>query len=205
MRRPQQNLSDIFEPYALELGLLVYAWNHLQDDLARLFSLMFGIGNDAAAFAVWHSTPSDLAQRKMLRAAAEVKLAKDRRTLDEIIWLLDKVDHMLSSKRNNAIHAPVVIKTGIGGATIAPYEMALNPRAAALKDKDIIKELIWYRDTAVELRKFSSALYRAIADDDEPWPNRPTLPHLGQQTRAKEKPPAKPRKEPRPPPATSQD
>jgi hypothetical protein len=193
---PGEGLRGVFEPYALELGLLVYAWNHLQDDLARLFSLMFGVGNDMAALAVWHSTPSDLAQRKMLKAAAEVQLVKDIRARDDILWLLDKVDHMLSGKRNNAIHAAVVIQTGFEGAKIVPYEMAKNPRAAALKDKDIIKELVWYRDTAVALRKFSSALFRALGSAyDEPWPDRPVLPHLGQKTTATGKPPAKPRKE----------
>lgn len=204
---PGQQLKDVFEPYALELGLLVYSWNHLQDELARLFSVIVGLPTRTEmALAIWHSTPSDLAQRKMLRAAIEVVFAKNKPAKDDLIWLLDKVDQSLSGKRNNAIHAPVVIRTGFHGATIAPYELALNPRAIALRGKDIVNELIWYRDTAVALRQYCSLLVRSLTKSEpDTWPKRPLLPHLIQQTKAKEKPLAKPRKEPQPPPATSQN
>jgi hypothetical protein len=133
----------------------------------------------------------------MLRAAVEVKLAEQKKVRDDILWLLDKVDHMLSAKRNNAIHSAVIIQTGVGGATVTPYELAKNPRAAALKGKDIVAELVWYRDTAIALRKYSSALFRAIATSGEyPWPQRPALPPLSPQTKGKGTPQANSRIEP---------
>jgi hypothetical protein len=73
----QKRLEQQFEPYAIELGKLVYAWNRLHEKLAGLFWTVTGFQNGAVASAIWHSTDSDRAQRKMLRQVAEVVLAGD--------------------------------------------------------------------------------------------------------------------------------
>jgi hypothetical protein len=110
-----------------------------------------------------------------------------------VLWLLDKVDHFLSSKRNDALHSPVVLVTGADGTTIRPYELTNNPRAEALKQKDILKHLIWYRENAESLRVFCVKIRRALrADYTGTWPERPTLPHLGPQTTAKKNTRVKP-------------
>jgi hypothetical protein len=196
----RRELDKAFKPYALELGHLVHSWNHLQDGLARLFWRVTGIKDGAVPLAIWHSTPSDLSQRKMLRAAVEVVYANDKRAREDVLWLLDRVDHMLSGKRNNAIHAPVVMSSDGTGIAIKPYDMALNPRAAALEGKAIIAELIWYRETAEVLRAHSYRLFVALRQPrDGAWPDKPALPHLRPPKTAKKTLPAAPRTEPKRP------
>jgi hypothetical protein len=66
-----QEQEKLFQPYAEELGRLVFAWNRLHANLARLFWVVTGISSERMPLAIWHSTPSDLSQRRMLRAAVE--------------------------------------------------------------------------------------------------------------------------------------
>jgi hypothetical protein len=187
-----QESIKLFEPYAIAMGELVYAWNHLQEELAGLFWRLSGIENGAIAFAIWHSTPNDHAQRAMLRACAEVALADKELPRAEVIWMLDKIDNSLRHKRNNAIHAPLTLYTDHTGTTVIPYDLTNNPRADSLEGKEILKELIWYRQTADTLRQFCWQLRHALHPArPQPLPGRPTLPHLGPQTTAKEKHPAK--------------
>jgi hypothetical protein len=93
IRQPtQEELERQYRPYALELGKLIFSWNRLQVHLCRLFSVMAGCDQDFIAQAIWHSTPSDLAQRKMLRAAAEARIVTDDSAKNEILWILNMVD-----------------------------------------------------------------------------------------------------------------
>ncbi|MEH2479095.1 hypothetical protein V1282_002452 [Nitrobacteraceae bacterium AZCC 2146] len=184
--------KQIFQPYAIAMGELVYSWNHLQEDLAGLFWRLSQIENGAIAFAIWHSTANDHAQRSMLRAVAEVALAEKTEVRAEVVWLLDKIDYSLRHKRNDAIHAPLTLFTDQNGTTVIPYDMTNNPRADSLEGKEILKELIWYRETAEVLRGFCWQLSHSLHPArPQPLPQRPTLPHLGPQTTSKGKPQAK--------------
>src|ERR1700730_14728696 len=70
-REPTETEQEAaFRPYAEELGRLVYAWNRLHVHCAELFHVATGIKSRDVALAIWHTTFSDLSQRKMLRAAA---------------------------------------------------------------------------------------------------------------------------------------
>jgi hypothetical protein len=172
----------IIEPYLIATGELVYAWNQLHEELAGLFWRITGIKNGAIPFAIWHSTPSDHGQRAMLKAAAKVALAKNEAALKEVLWLLDRIDKSLRHKRNDAIHAPVVLVTDDKGTIIAPRDMTNNPRALALRGKEILKEITWYRETAEALRAFCWQLRMALRPGgSHPLPKRPDMPHLGTQ------------------------
>lgn len=176
------------EPYAIAMGELIYGWNHLQEELANLFWRVTGIKNGAIPFAIWHSTPSDHNQRMMLRAATEVTYARNKEAREAIIWLLDRIDNSLRHKRNDAIHAPLVLNTDALGTSVIPYDWTNNPRAGALLGKEILKELIWYRETTDVLRNYSWELRHALHPTrPHALPKKPELPHLGPQTRSKGK------------------
>jgi hypothetical protein len=66
-----KQIQDVFEPYLMALGRVAHSWNHLQEALGGLFCTVAGL-NEAVGLPVWHSSASDRAQRKMLRAVVDV-------------------------------------------------------------------------------------------------------------------------------------
>ena len=50
-----QEQEKLFQPYAEELGRLVFAWNRLHANLARLFWVVTGISSERMPLAIWHS------------------------------------------------------------------------------------------------------------------------------------------------------
>jgi hypothetical protein len=187
-----QERQETIEPYLIEIGALVLSWNYLHEELANLFWRVTGIPNGAIAFAIWHSTPSDLTQRKMLRAAVEVVYGENDETRERILWLLNKVDHFLAQKRNDALHAAVVLLVEPEGTKIIPQNFTNSPRADSLEGKQIIKELIWYRETADALKWDARMLRQALHPKrPQPLPEKPKMPHLVLPTNATEKPPVK--------------
>lgn len=183
--------NKIFQPYAIALGELVYAWNHLQDELASLFWRVSTIENGAIPFAIWHSVPSDRTQRQFIRVTAEVSLDGNEEAQKEIVWLLDKVDHLLASTRNDAMHAPLTLLTDQDGTRIVAHNMTNHPRAESLEGKEILATFIWARQTAEILRHYSWQLRHALNPKrPHALPKRPELPRLVPQTKATEKSPA---------------
>jgi hypothetical protein len=175
----REEADAVFTPYAIEMGRLVYAWNHLHDDLAKLFWRVTGIRKSETAYAIWHSTPSDLGQRKMLIAAASTAFAKNDPAKSAILWLVGQVNNSLAAKRNDAIHGPVVLVTDLYGTSVRPDDWTNNPRASSLRGKQILSELVWYRETAECLRLYCRALERALSSPGQAGslPEKPTLPH----------------------------
>lgn len=205
---------QLYRPIAIALGELTYNWNLLQEHLCRLFAVVMNENNtddedaededeltqhkknadrDAAiasspAYAIWHSTPNDYAQRSMLRAAAEC--IKDQQYGKEIIWLLDQIDKSLRNKRNDALHAPLVISSTVSlgapptPAEVTPFTLTKNPRAMNLVGKNLLEELVWYRQTASVLIIHALDLI-AVRNpwQPRPLPERPQLPSRGQQTK----------------------
>jgi hypothetical protein len=112
-----------FDAYALAVGKVAYAWNHLQERLGQIFGIVLGAeANHFIATAVWYSSDSDRAQQAMLREAITASPA-DRwlnrpKAKDDIIWLL-KEANKLTDDRNNAIHTPVAVWLG-GAPSIDP-------------------------------------------------------------------------------------
>jgi hypothetical protein len=175
-------------PYALELGYLVAAWNTLHHNLSALFALILQPKNNETAQAIWRSTENDFAQRKMLRAAIDIdqNISKSKHALSsvqaqEILWLLNQIDETLRHKRNNAIHAPLMIFKGFydGGRKtwVEAHFNDQNPRAKPLRDKDLIGEFRGYTDHTETLSRYATAIWYAIAAPGKhPWPERPLLP-----------------------------
>ena len=114
---------------------------------------------------------------------------------DDIKWLLSKVDK-LADQRNDAIHAPLALTSSdafVGVEVMAAYFDG-NPRAIKLKDKDILAELRWYRESAEVLRSYALSLWFSLGHPDRSLPQRPEMPLLGQsqsQRRSRLRSPAK--------------
>ncbi|MBC8038792.1 MAG: hypothetical protein H7X89_16430 [Rhizobiales bacterium] len=192
----KRQMNKALKEYSTGLAQLIIEWNYLHENLAKLFCRTIDTINAAVPLAIWHSIRSDLVQRQILRAAAEERYAHEKKTRDEIIWLLDKIDHSLSGKRNDVIHSPISLVTNAIGTQISTPINTSNPRALSLKGKELVKELVWYRDTAYVLRLYARELHRALNPTaHRPWPDRPMLPSPGSRPPAKKKIMAKPRKE----------
>jgi hypothetical protein len=187
-------------PYAAEVGLLANAWNHLHHNLSLLFALLLRAPNPYAGQALWHSLESDVLQRKILRALIEAdefpvppeyKQPLTPTQAKEILYVLNEIDRPLRGKRNNAIHAPLVLFSGIHRNAARTWAEAhfdsQNPRARPLRGLDLIEE---FRDYTAELERLSkyigemwSALNPLYAAR-HPWPQRPLVPRAHNKKRS---------------------
>lgn len=176
--------ARILKPYATELAKLILAWNDLHETLGQLFWLATGT-ETVVAISIWHELKSDRTQRDVLRQAAKVGFTQSIR-LDEArektLWLLDQI-HILSNRRNDAIHAPLMFITNEFGTSISANVSWMNPKALRLSTKDVAKELIWYRETAEVLSDFGYDLCTGLAWPEANWPlpDKPLLPTQGGQ------------------------
>jgi len=180
----------LLRPYQLAIGDLAIMWNQLHDRLAELFWTVTGVENGMIALAIWHSTPSDFAQRKMLRAATSARFDKDSKERIEIDYILDIIDKSLSAKRNDAIHAPLYILTNITyGSRVEPHADPIHPRVRSLKGKSALDEYKWYSRMCSETALYAFKIRNSLAFPDfHSWPERPPLPTL-QHTKAPRKAP----------------
>lgn len=172
-------------PYAVEVGRLVYSWNHLQHVLGNLFWMVSGVENGMIPFAIWNAVPSDRTQRDMLRAATKAQFTKntpeEKRVREDILWVVTKVGD-LAGHRNNAVHAPFSFLIGADGvARLEPMGMAGNKRALNLVGKDVVREFRLYREYFDSLAAFASTVdycwrFRHTGVVSIDWPTRPDLP-----------------------------
>jgi len=172
-----------FEPYAIALGKLSHAWNHLHEALGQLFWATLGVQNGAIPLAVWYSSTSDHAQREMLRAAiaaasGQPRFAKFPSAREDVSWLLKEVDK-IRGIRNDAIHAPIGIQRESEGFSVVPWSHMGNPRAKALLSKDLVKEYEWSSRKAGTLSGFAYLMSSSLwFPTTHGWPKRPKLPTL---------------------------
>jgi hypothetical protein len=177
--------SAAFEAYFMALGRVAHEWNHMQEELGKVFCVVSGLDN-SMGMALWHALKSDRSQRDLLDAAARTA------TLDEawaemfpnaeqgVLWLVKQVN-ILAERRNDAIHAPCSIVPGEPDLEIFAVSFFSNPRAKNLRGKDILQEFSWYEQSAGTLRRHARELQAALADARLPWPERPQLPTQGQK------------------------
>lgn len=182
-----------FHPYALAIGQVALAFNHMHEMLGVLFA---GVMQSTAegihqSISVWHSAGFDRPKRQMLRAAIRLPSAAavDRHStlVADVTWLLDRADE-LEEARNNSIHGPLILLEPkpeyIGDPDTPPLVMPDvllgNPRAkklvVALHKSGLLSEFRWCRNTARALSLYSVHLGFALMDSQQPWPRRPTLP-----------------------------
>jgi hypothetical protein len=179
---PEQR-KEMLKPYAQKIGELVVIWNTLHDRLSHIFShVLKASDRDKMAIAVWHSTENDYLQRKMLRAAAANATELKENERKAIVWLLNKIDESLRHSRNDAIHAPWILMSGIVDDQLKSWYAAdlfsLNPHVKPLKWKDMLEELKDYEEFAGCLASYAGQLRRALNNPARyAWPDKPKLPH----------------------------
>lgn len=176
-------IEQAFEPYFLALGKVAHEWNHMQEELGKLFCTVVGLG-ESMGMTLWHSLRSDLAQRQMLVAAAgymdddEDWRAKFPKAAEAIADLVEDINRF-SNKRNAAIHAPCSVILDEGELEIIAVSFSRNPNAQKLRGKDILAEFDWYERKADAYRRHVRDLAFALSDARVPWPDKPVWPHLG--------------------------
>ena len=176
-------------PYAAEVGLLANAWNQLHANLCSIFVWLLTAKNPHAAQAIWYSADSDVVQRRMLRAligAEQIPLPHHYKRLltreqaADVIYILEEIDRTLRHKRNNAIHAPLVLLSGVHRGAVRSWAEAhfdpQNPRAAPLRGKDLIEEFRAYTAELRRLSNYALQMWQALNPLLAPrqsWPERP--------------------------------
>jgi hypothetical protein len=187
-------------PYASEIGLLANAWNHLHHNLSLLFMLLLRAPNPYVAQAIWHSQESDVSQRRMLRALIEAddfptpmeyKRILTPHQSEEIQYILNELDHGIRGNRNNAMHAPVIIMSGVHEGKVRHWAEAhfdpQNPRTRPLRGKDLIEEFRNYTAEIKRLSDYAHSMWYALNPvyaARHPWPQRPPVPQAHKKKRS---------------------
>jgi len=175
--------DEILQSYFAALGKVAHAWNHLHEELGKVFCAVTN-ADLSLGMAIWHSLKSDRSQREILKGAlASAAQSEDWNrehpgAADGILDLLKEVDK-LADRRNNAIHAPCDVIPG-GDFQIVPITFFGNDKAERLRGKDILKEFDWYQRTANLLRRYAWDSRLALDARMMTWPDKPKLPSVGQ-------------------------
>ncbi|MGC2776353.1 MAG: hypothetical protein WA418_12060 [Bradyrhizobium sp.] len=173
-----EDLDKRFEPYAIQLGWLVYSWNALHENLGGLFWVLTGLQNGKIPQAIWYSVTNDRTQRDMVKAVASVVLA-DGKQKEDILWVLSKAQSF-EERRNNALHNPFTFMIDAEGPRLSSKWFQGHARAEKLKDKDLLQEFQWYGRSANTLAIFTRRMSVSLRDPTQfSWPERPELPTLG--------------------------
>lgn len=173
-----------FRPYAALLGTLAFSWNQLHDNLSRLFRIVVNpVSFPNLPYKIWFALDNDYLQRKILRAAVEVNFDLTEQQRKDIFWVLNQIDESLRFKRNDALHAPLMLTSGIVDDAVRTWAEAnkgsFSPRADALRNKDLIAEFEGYIALSEILVSYVAGMimHFQIRDGSHPWPQRPTSPH----------------------------
>jgi hypothetical protein len=197
-----------FRPYALAIGQSTLAWNDLHERLSEIFNdILFALGlntpDNTYALAIWNSSTSDRAKRKMLDALSNslyegcfvrkrlLYFPKGRvEQLQTAIKYILKEANSLEDARNNAIHAPLHSTEGIddepGQVIVEPMDYLGNQRAQRMVGKNLLAEYKYLRDSARVLANYSDAVMEAFLQSrDTPvaWPSTPKMPNREQNRR----------------------
>ena len=118
------------------------------------------------------------AQAEMLRSVVSINKVSKARQYDDISWLLNLIDRDIAGIRNDVIHAPMIFVNETTNIELIPAYFFGNPRARALKDKNLLQEFRWFRDRMARLALFAEGLHHAtlLSSCNFPWPIRPELP-----------------------------
>ena len=182
---PEPNaIFEALDDYAIAVGRVVYEWNHVHEELGRLFVAVRNEDKDRL-LTKWWSCKTDGGQRTMLRDAVTNAPTKNGwkkefpKAVDDLNWLLNHVDE-LAEDRHNAVHAPVSPYFNADGSTevMAAYLNARprHPRAEKLMGKELV-EFAWCERYAETLSGFIRRLRMAMALPRRfEWPERPDIP-----------------------------
>ncbi len=215
--RASKITSEKFKPYALAIGQMALAWNELHEALGHLFgeALDLKTGHDARiqCAAVWGAITSDRQKRLVLDAAMSWVMPERHQKFPkltrDVLWLTNRANS-LEDRRNNVIHSPLDEATGLAAAIAGLQHGDVYPggflneragklgRATTFAGKDLLNEMIVYRDYAQKLADFSDDIFAAWRGKAPTWPEQPALPPL--KDKASNPSPHKPPKSPQSPP-----
>jgi hypothetical protein len=174
---------DALDDYATAVGMVVYEWNYLHEELGRLFVVVRN-EDKARLLTKWWSCKTDAGQRTMLKDAVtnapKVRWKRLPKAAPDLNWLLERVNE-LAEDRHNAVHAPVLLyfKQDDSAEVMAAYLKAYprHPRAENLMGKDLLVEFAWCAGYATALSRFTLLLRMAILLPRRyEWPERPDIP-----------------------------
>jgi hypothetical protein len=60
--------ENFLDPYFMALGRVAHSWNHLHEELGKLFCAVSGL-ELGSGMAIWHALKSDRSQREILIAS----------------------------------------------------------------------------------------------------------------------------------------
>lgn len=172
------------KPYFIALGIVAHAWNHLHEELGKIFCAVTEL-DLPIGMAIWHSLKSDRSQRDILKGAVCAAagdpdwLKQHPNAMDGVLYLINKTN-AVAEKRNDAIHAPCTVIPGGDDFEIMPVTFFGNEKAKHLRGKDILAEFSWYEKTADALKTHARAVRFAL-DSCGTWPEKPRMPTLGQE------------------------
>lgn len=171
-----------FAPYGAAIGYIAFSWNRLHDNLSVLFNCIVSSPSPGLGQAVWFSLDSDFSQRLMLKAALKLAVQLSNEQRDDVSWVMTQIDDSLRHKRNDALHAPLIVVRGIRDDALASWiEANINsksPRAKALLNKDLMDEFTEYGVFADGLATYVGAMANYLRDPARnAWPKKPKLPH----------------------------
>lgn len=167
-----------------ELGKLVRRWSWLHERLVGVFHLASAT-HKSIAYAIWHSSKSDAAQRDMLVAALTASinelrlLAADkhhefqRRVFDEYIWIVKEIGKH-SHDRNDLIHSPIALFLGSGAVQFEAIvtDAYANPRAVKLANKELFQLCRWLTSFCEDMGTYLSLVDQCVRLDSK-LPARP--------------------------------
>jgi hypothetical protein len=195
--KARRAMNRAFRPYGIALATFAFNWNRLHEQLSLLFITVLRIPdeteprgqmNRTIPLAIWHSTDSDSAQRKILRASVECASHLTTKQRDDIIWVLNQIDKPLRYERNSALHAPMSMALALNDPagsnvfSVIADVFSASPHSRNLsKKQNLVEELELYGEHAAVLERFTTEMYghllwRDARPGTHPWPGKPALP-----------------------------
>ncbi|QIP05985.1 hypothetical protein [Bradyrhizobium symbiodeficiens] len=166
------------DAHAMAIGRIAMVWNEYQATLGEIYADLFAGDDWNLALSTWYAIPSDRTQRDALRAVAMFKLAPSSKGLEELNWLLEKTNEVVSFQRNVGLHTRLFPITAEDG-TLQIYPVAQNDRIVkALENTTVLKEYAHYESQMRKMLGFAVGVQSALSSKrtgQEVWPERPQI------------------------------
>lgn len=170
-RRPPANVRALNESHARKIGEISIAWNSLHVAFYEIFMALMPTAD--SAFGVWHTIQSDKGQRDMMLQAARGIISDRKKLLANLEWVAEQAN-MLSTFRNDAMHAAMNFRSGVYSADpLTTRKQALNRLSVRPVDKS------WknVRGDLYSLTTYANFIWAEIFDPGclTVWPYRPRV------------------------------
>ncbi len=177
---PGEDRRRAFGQYTAAVGKAMHAWGNLHEILGQLFVVVTR-AERSIALAIWYSTESCEAQRRMLSAAVKANTKIILRNGD-FKWFFDQCNE-LSQRYYDVTNAPSSLYLGNyndGNAILAVSYIYGHPRANNLSGRKLLVEFDLCERYCETLALFAAKMERSLASSgDDSWPHRPRPPTSG--------------------------